>query len=774
MIYNQPAYDWNEALPIGNGFMGAMVFGQVNKERIQLNEDSVWSGGFIDRTNQDSLAHFNQVRSLLFAGEINKAEKLATQSMVAKHPHMQHYQTLGDVWIDFLNDDNYVEEIVRDESGLERIIRNEKEAEDYKRELNLEEATVDVSYKTLENRYIRKAFASHTDNVVVYRLKSEQQKNLNFEVSVTRKDLRSGRGASYLDELDAFDDQYIKMKGHQGSVDNGIDFSMVLKVETTDGTIRQIGSQIIVENASEACIYITGRTSYRSEDPFAWCIETLAKASGKGYKKLLDEHIVDYQQYFNKVHLKLETDSHLDHLPINQRLERLKNGEEDIGLIQLYADFGRYLLISSSRAGSLPANLQGIWNQDFAPAWGSKYTININIQMNYWLAEKLGLSDLHLPLLEHLKKIREKGKKVAKDMYGARGFVCHHNTDIWGDAAPQDSHIPATIWPMGGAWLCLHILEHYQYTQDQEFLEEYFPIIRDSVLFFIDYLVKNDKGEWLTGPSVSPENIFVTDNAQSGCLTMGPSMDSQILRELFQDYLEILKELNIENDELERDVQERLNALPEIKIGKYGQIQEWTEDYEEVEIGHRHISQLFALYPGNQINVRKTPELAEAAKNTLGRRLENGGGHTGWSKAWIINFWAKLEEPEEAWKNISELLMNSTLDNLFDNHPPFQIDGNFGGANGIFELLLQNYDGTIYILPALPENLKTGSVKGLRTKQGVIIDISWENMTLKKLTIYGLRETNINICIPSKVSFDQVEINKNIFIDEEQELVLDF
>lgn len=773
LFYDKPALDWNEALPIGNGFLGAMVFGQVNKERIQLNEDSLWSGGFIDRTNQESITYLNEVRELLIKGQIREAEKIASQSMFAKHPHMRHYQTMGDIWIDFFAN-QYSEEVVKDEAGLLRIVKNEKETKDYQRELNLEEALVDVSYRLNDNFYKRKTFASHPDNIIVYHLKSEQQNKLNFEISVTRKDLRSGIGASYLDELEAFDNQFIRMKGHQGSSENGIDFSMVLKVETIDGTIKQMGSHLLVENASEACIYVTGRTSYRSKDPFAWCIDTLERASHKGYKRIVEDHVKDYQKYFNKFILDFEKDYKLDSLPINVRLERLREGERDNGLIELYSDFGRYLLISSSRKGSLPANLQGIWNQDFAPAWGSKYTININIQMNYWMAERTGLSDCHLPLLEHIKKIREKGRKVAKDMYGARGFVCHHNTDIWGDASPQDSHIPATIWPMGGAWLCLHIWEHYQYTKDLDFLKEFFPIFRDSVLFFIDYLVKNNQGEWVTGPSVSPENIYVNENGEFGSLCMGPSMDSQIVRELFQDYLLMLNELNIHDDEVESEVRDKLNNLPRIKIGKHGQIQEWSFDYDELELGHRHISQLFGLFPGNQISVRKTPELAEASKTTLRKRLEFGGGHTGWSKAWIINFWARLEEPEEAWNNINELLMNSTLDNLFDNHPPFQIDGNFGGATGILELLLQHDDGITYILPALPQELSTGSVKGLHTSEGTVIDLFWENMEIKKMNIYGLRDCVMRIHIPARVTNDNIVTNRSISIKKDQMITIEY
>lgn len=773
LFYAAPASNWNEALPIGNGFLGGMLFGQVNKERIQLNEDSLWSGGFIDRINQDSVTYLEPIRELLEKGQVRDAEKLASQAMFAKHPHMRHYQTMGDVWIDFKTNVRS-SETVKDETGLLRIVKHEVETEDYRRELDLKNAVIDVSYKLNGNLYQRKGFASYPDNVIVYHLKSEQQNQLNFDVSITRKDLRSGRGASYLDELEAFDHQFIKLSGHQGASGNGIDFSLAVKVDICDGTIKQIGSTLVVENATEAIIYVTGRTSYRNNDPFAWCIDTLNKASSKGYHRILEDHIKDYQAYFNKVELDFAKDDKLEALPTNVRLERLKEGGNDKGLMALYADFGRYLLISSSRIGSLPANLQGIWNEEFAPPWGSKYTININIQMNYWMAERTGLSDLHLPLLEHLKKIREKGTKVAKEMYGARGFVCHHNTDIWGDAAPQDSYVPSTLWPMGGAWLCLHIWQHYQYTKDQAFLKEFFSIIRDAVLFFVDYLTKNSFGEWVTGPSVSPENTYVNTNGEFGSLCMGPSMDSQIVRELFQDYLNILNELSIQDDDIEHEVRERLAKLPEIKIGKHGQIQEWSEDYDELELGHRHISQLFGLYPGTQMNLRKTPELAEACKTTLRRRLQYGGGHTGWSKAWIINFWARLEESEAAWQNIKELLMHSTLPNLFDNHPPFQIDGNFGGATGILELLLQNYDETIYVLPALPNELDAGSVKGLHTSEGAVVDLYWEHGKITKIDLYGLRNGDVKLHVPARVTPDNRDFNRLISINEHQSYTLEF
>lgn len=388
--------------------------------------------------------------------------------------------------------------------------------------------------------------------------------------------------------------------------------------------------------------------------------------------------------------------------------------------------------------------MQGIWNEEFEPMWGSKYTININIQMNYWMAEKTGLQALHLPLLEHLKRMHPRGKEVAASMYHVEGFCCHHNTDIWGDCAPQDYHTSSTIWPMGGAWLCLHIYEHYQYTKDKGFLEEYFPILKDSVQFFMNYMVQNSDGKWVTGPSSSPENIYITAKNQYGCLCMGPTMDIEIVRELFSNYLKTVEILEKE-EPLTGLVKDRIENLPKLKVGKYGQIQEWDQDYEELEVGHRHISQLFALYPAQQIRKDQTPKLAQAAEKTLDRRLENGGGHTGWSKAWIILFFARLWKKEKAYQNLQELLAEATLDNLLDNHPPFQIDGNFGGACGILEMIVQDYQDVVYLLPALPQEMPDGNVSGIRTKSGFILNMEWSGCRVKSVEVESVHGTQITI-----------------------------
>lgn len=707
--YQKPAENFDEALPVGNGRIGGMVYGKPQNELIHLNEDSVWSGGKRDRNNPNCFEHLDEIRNLLLNENIEKAEELTFRYMQGVTPNSRHYMPLGNLFINLENIDN---------------ISN------YRRSLDISNAMAITEFMSNGINYTRTVFVSEPDSVMVIHIQSNIENSINVSATIDGRD-------DYFDNIRPYDNETILYTGGTGGKE-GISFASVITVNQIGGEIYTEGGKLCVKNASEVTYILSAQTSYRTEDFIQSALLDCEFAKDSIYDELLYRHITDYQEFYNRVSLKLNDNSNgASELPTDKRIERLKNGDistKDNTLYALYFNYGRYLMISASREGTLPMNLQGIWNKDMWPAWGCRFTVNINTEMNYWCAENCNLSECHMPLFDHIERMRPNGRETAKTMYNCRGFVCHHNTDIWGDTAPQDLWMPATIWTLGGAWLCLHIYEHYLYTLDKDFLSQKYETLKECAEFFVDFLIEDKQGRLVTCPSVSPENTYLTESGSKGSLCVGPSMDTQIITVLFNDVIESAKILGKEDDFTEI-LKSKLDKLPKIEIGKYGQIKEWAIDYDEVEIGHRHISQLFALYPADLISPYKTPELSQSARATIERRLSHGGGHTGWSRAWICNMWARLLDNDMVEENLFKLLAYSTNINLLDNHPPFQIDGNFGGTAGIVESLMQSHNNEINLLPSKPKSWNSGSINGIKARGNFEVSITWEDNLLTSAKI---------------------------------------
>ena len=772
--YQKPADEWEEALPLGNGRLGAMVFGQIQKEQIQVNEESIWYGKRRERINPDAKENLPKIREYIRNGQIQKAQKLMSLAMTGCPYGERMYQTLGEISIEM---DLPEEKIEKDADSAINTT--------YYRELDLSKAVCHVQYdceksegKTIkiESTY----FISHPDDCMIVHMKASNGQ-LSFVAKLDRD--------KYFDSIGKCDDYTIFLSGNLGK--EAPEFAMCLRAKVVGGSVKTIGQSLLVEKADEVILYFGADSTFHySEaevkewaDPQQKLVEKLIAhldlVMEKDYEKVLLAHIQDYQSLYNRVSLQLKEENSIEALATDERLLRVKDGCEDIGLSKLLFDYGRYLLISCSRPGTLPANLQGIWNKELCPAWDSKYTININTEMNYWPAEICALAECHQPLFDHLERMRIHGRKVAREMYGCRGFVAHHNTDIYADCAPQDNCMSSTFWVMGAAWLSTHLWTHYAYTKDQDFLLKAYPIMAEAALFFLDYMEEKN-GYLVTNPSSSPENTYIMPNGESGCVCIGSAMDMEILRDLFTECCEadkILKEKintcvipSVTNVSLlQGQIEEALKKIPPIRIDSTGRIMEWMEEYEEKELGHRHMSHLYALYPSDQISVDQTPELAEAAKKTLKTRLSHGGGHTGWSRAWIINFYAKLRDAESAAENIRLMLTNSTYPNLFDRHPPFQIDGNFGVTAAIAQMLVQSGENEIILLPSLPRQWTDGSVKGLRVVGNASVDLAWKDGKLVEFAIYADSEYNGTLVYGKKKSLIYIEKGKSIQVNGQLE-----
>ncbi len=746
--YQKPAVYWEEALPVGNGRLGGMVYGNWKREVIQLNEETIWSGKPIDRHNPDALTHLDEIRKLVFAGNIKEAEQLADYALTGLPESMRAYQTFGELLIEH----DYPEGVADPES--------------YRRSLNLDQAVVTSKWTLGGTSYQQEVFASVPDDVLSVRLQAEGTDKLNFSC-------RLERGKLY-DRIYAVDQNTIVLEGNSG----GLLFAGALSCITCDGEVETIGEYLLVRNASEVVLLFSAATDFRVENPAETALSLVRKHNGEQWETLFKRHLADYEQLYGKLELEFGASGADDRVPTDERIRRFAETGTDIDLVSLYFQFGRYLMISGSRRGGLPLTLQGIWNEDFTPPWESKYTININLEMNYWPAEICGLEECTEPFFALLKRMFENGKVTAAKMYGCRGFMAHHNTDIYADTAPQDRYIPATYWVLGGAWMSLHIWEHYQFTKDLDFLAEHYEILQQAVQFFEDFLVEDLNGYLVTCPSVSPENTYILKNGNQGRMCDAPTMDNQILWQLFDSFISAAKELEKE-DSLVAVAEQMKKRIPGPQIGSEGLLLEWKEEYEETEPGHRHISHLYGLFPGSQITPEDTPKLAEAARNTLDKRLKYGGGQTGWSRAWIILLWNRFKEGELAYENLKKLISHSTFSNMMDFHPMgeykrgniFQIDGNLGGITGIAEMLVQSHNGRIDILPALPKALGNGRVKGLRVRGNASVEMEWQKGKLKQLLLLPESDLECKLCYCGKAVVIALTKNKRCLFDGELNMI---
>lgn len=738
--YDAPAERWNDAMPLGNGRLGAMVYGQTGIDRISLNEDSLWYGGFIDRNNRATFDKLPLIREKVMSGQIQEAEDLIVQYMIGAPSTMRHYEPLGELGIALNQHTPFV-------LGW---LPHSHDAEDYRSELDMMTGVQTITHVQDGVRYKKEMFISAPAGVMVIRLTAERPV-MTLDVRLDRglpsdekvPDVRRpgyfARGGPWpgllLDRNHTVRPDLLVMQGHAAETEFACAVRMV-----SDGRLEDPYTQLHTEGASTVTLIVAGATSNRADDPVAAATAEADAAAARSFDELLAEHLADFAPRMERCALYLGRPSAR---PLNERLEEARAAAADApvdqNLAALYFTFGRYLLLSGGRPGTAALNLQGIWNREFVPPWDCKYTININTEMNYWPAEVTNLSEEHDSLFTLIRQVYERGQETARVMYHCRGSVCHHNTDFYGDCAPQDVFLAATPWVSGGAWLALHLWEHYRYTGDREFLREWYPVLRGFALFFVDFLIEDGDGHLVTCPSISPENRYILPDGHDTPICAGPAMDNQILRALFDACIEAADILEI-SDELTADFRRCRDRLSENRIGSRGQLLEWDKEYPEMTPGMGHISHLFGVYPGDEINWRDTPALLSAAQRSLAIREENGAGTGGWPLSWFLCEHARMKNAAASGEKIRLLTTSGGTRSFLNGFGVFQIDGNLGGVAGMAETLLQGHTGLIELLPALSPDWREGQVTGLRARGGYTVDITWADGRLIEATLVADRD----------------------------------